>query len=258
MAFITFGSGSMTAYPAGNGVTSYPDWAKETGPRLKRRGITRVKMHNPGGSWPQPLTGGGDGREMRVDQWILAERARLPFSSRFDFRTAVGILEEHGVTEVCCYVGSPTQLLDPINELPQVLEAFTDCGPIVSIGFDAMFEDGLVANGLGKSWQELWAPGSDYRAAIATLRKKHKVYTEARVHPGQLAAGLAKLVDGSFAEAQFDARFKYDLTKQPGESFRTTLTGNQTGQWPEIDAWPANVTPVLRSELNWGPIMDRA
>jgi hypothetical protein len=251
IAWIGFGSANPTLYPAGNAVTSYVDWALQTGPRLKRHGITRVFLHNPGGQH-FTLTRLGDWRDMRVDQWEISERRRYPFANRFDFRTAVGILEEHGVTEVIVYVGTPTQLLDPVNELPVVLKAFTDCGPIVSFGFDAMFEDGH-----GEKWQDLWAKDSPYRTALANLRKKHKVYAEARLHPAQLKAELGKLVNGTIAVAEDDAAQFPDLAGQPGETIRATRAGNHSGEWPEADLWPFSLTRLYRSEFNWGPLMDK-
>lgn len=250
IAWIGLGSANPQVYPAGNPVTSYVDWAMQTAPRLERHKITRVFLHNPGG---QHFTAKlGDWRPMRIDQWQISERRRYPFADREELDTAIGILFHHGVTEVIVYLGTPTQLLDPVHELPDVLRPFTDCGPIVSFGFDALFEDGL-----GERWQDLWAVGSPYRTALASLRKKHKVYTEARVHPEQLKAGLGKLVDGTIAVAEFDARTKYDVDKQPGEYIRATLAGNHSGEWPEVEAWEEGVTRLYRSEFNWGVLMDR-
>lgn len=263
IAFITFGSSALSARPAGNPIDDFAAWAIDVAPRLKRRSIARVLLHNPAGSFPLidaavPGLLGGDRREMRCDQWTLAERARAPFADRYSFRTAVGVLRAAGVKGVIVYVGSPTQLVDPVNELPAALEAFTACGPIVSFGFDAMFEDGIPCPWGNHFWSTLWAKGSPYRAAVGDLRRRHKVYAEARLHAGPLATGLGGLVDGTIADVRFDAHHKYDLAKQPGETIRVTATGNQTAAWPEVESWPAGVTPCLRSELNWGPLMDAA
>lgn len=256
IAFILCG-GSHATNPGGVPWRSYVEWATETAPRLKRRNVKRVLLHNPGGHW-KLLASGGDTREMRCDQWTLAERARAPFADRYSFRTAVGVLRAAGVKEVIVYVGSPTQLVDPVNELPAALEAFTACGPIVSFGFDAMFEDGIPCPWGNHFWSTLWAKGSPYRAAVGDLRRRHKVYAEARLHAGPLATGLGGLVDGTIADVRFDAHHNYDLVKQPGETIRVTATGNKTSEWPEILSWPAGVTPCLRHELNWGPLMDAA
>lgn len=250
IAFVLCG-GSHATNPGGVPWSSYVAWAADAAPRFKRHGVKRVLLHNPGGHW-KLLASGGDTREMRVDQWTIAERVRAPFANRFDFRTAVGLLEESGVYEVIIYVGSPTQLIDPTCELPACLEAFVQCGSIVSFAFDAVFEDGI-----GERWRDLWAM-SIHRKALAALRRVHRVYAEARLHPEQLAAGLGRLVDGTIADARFDSHHNYDLTKQPGETIRVTATGNQTAEWPEVERWPAGVTPCLRSELNWGPLMDAA
>jgi hypothetical protein len=251
IAFVVFGgSAPPDKAPGSNRVESFVNWAVDAAPRFNRNGIKRVHLQNPGGLFPLVQLG-GDTRGMRVDQWILAERARAPYANRKEFCEAVDVLRRHGITEIIVYVGSPTQLLDPVKELPQVLEAFTACGPIISFGFDAMFEDGA-----GEKWQDLWAEGSPYRAAIANLRKQHKVYAEARIRPAQRMAGLGQLVDGTIALARFDKRHP-DLTGQPGESIRVTDTRKGAG-WPEINQWPGNVTPSLRSEVNWGPLMDKA
>jgi hypothetical protein len=251
IAFVAFGgNGPPDEAPASNRIENFVDWATDAGPRFRKHGIKRVHMQNPGGLF-RLVEVVGDGRSMRVDQWILAERARCPYANRDDFRAAVDVLRDYGITEVIVYLGSPTQLRDPVNELPHALEAFTDCGPIVSFGFDALFEDGHV-----EKWQELWAEDSPYRTALVNLRKQgHKIYAEARVHPPQLKAGLAKLVDGTIAAARFDVRHP-DLTGQPGESIRVTDPQREPA-WPEIADWPANVTPALRSSVNWGPLMDK-
>lgn len=252
IAYISCGSGSLREHPAGFPHGTYLDLATNMAPNIKARGITRLFLHNPAGQFPM-VQNNGDGRGMRVDQWILAERVRLPHANREEFRAFVTLMKRAGVKEIIVYVGSPTQLLDPVKELPQVLEPFIDCGPIISFGFDAMFE-----NGHGEAWQDLWAVGSKYRTAIANLRKSHKVYTEPRVRPEQLKAGLGKLVDGTIADAEFDAVTNYDLSTQPGEYMRATRGGNSTSDWTvELKDWPANVTPILRSNHNWGPLMPK-
>jgi hypothetical protein len=250
IAFVVFGGNAPAdEAPACNRIESFVDWANDAGPRFREHGITRVYMQNPGGLF-RLVDVVGDYRRMRVDQWILAERSRCPFANRQEFREAVDILRGFGVTEVIVYVGSPTQLLNPVEELPQVLEAFTDCGPIVSFGFDAMFE-----NGHGEKWEDLWAEGSPYRKAVADLRKRgYKVYAEARVRPAQLKIGLGELIDGTIAAARFDQK-QPDLSGQPGELIRLTDARREPA-WPEIAEWPANITPALRSSQNWGPFMD--
>jgi hypothetical protein len=251
IAFVVFGgNGPPDEAPACNRVGNFVDWAMDAGPRFRAHGIRRVYMQNPGGLFQLVEVAPGDGRSMRVDQWILAERARCPYANREEFRDAVEVLRGYGVTEVIVYVGSPTQLLDPIEELPHVLKAFIDCGPIVSFAFDAMFE-----NGYGEKWEDLWADGSPYQRAVADLRKRgHKIYSEPRVRRAQLEAGLGTLVDGTIAAARFD-RKQPDLAGQPGELIRLT-DARREAAWPEISEWPANITPALRSSQNWGPLMD--
>jgi len=74
------------------------------------------------------------------------------------------------------------------------------------------------------------------------------------VGPAQLEAGLGELVDGTIAAARFDLK-RPDLKGQPGELIRLTDTRREPA-WPEIAEWPANITPALRSNQNWGPLTD--
>lgn len=239
----------------GNGITDFMEWAKDTAPRLEDHGYTRVFLQNPGGVFDIVRIGdGADTRVMRVDQWILAERTNCSYADRDEFRGAVELLRSHGIVEVICYVGSPTQLDDPRKELPQVLEAFTDCGSIVSIGFDAMVAD--------VDWEEKWAPNSKYRHAVAALRQNHRVYCEARMTQDHIDFGLGSIVDGTIAEANYDENpvYEVDMEIQPGEKIRLTEPVTEAEWdiapwWPETAAWDVDITRMHRSDFNWGPLM---
>lgn len=203
---------------------------------------------------------------MRVDQWLLAEKAGLAFADRRALRQAFAVLRRHGVREIIVYVGSPTQLMDAERELPRCVEPFLDAGPGVSIGLDAVFHDGHPAT--EKTWRAQWAPNSPYVCALVELRRRlhaqgGKLYSEPRLTREQLAAGLGRLVDGTVAAARYDEGPQYavELEIQPGETIRLThpLTEAQwraAPWWPEVPTWPAGVTPLYRSDFNWGPLQD--
>ena len=249
IAYVLFGGNAPQSVPGGNAVGNYVDWAVGVAQRFKRHNIKRAHWQNPGGCWVLvPVEGNIN---MRVDQWTIAERVRASYANRRDLRTAVGILERHGITENIFYLGNPTQLLDPVKELPECVQPFLDCGPTVSIAFDALFDP-------SQDWRTQWASDSPYRKALIELRKKCKVYAEPRLTAEQVKFGLGKLVDGTIAEVSYDEQFKPDLSIQPGETIRTTRTGNHKGEWAEeIKAWPKGLTAEYRSELNWGPLMDK-
>jgi hypothetical protein len=259
VAFVTFGGNSATA-PANQGITDLVAWAIDAGPRFQCHHIKRVHWQNPGGIWPG--VDAADGREMRVDQWLRAEKAGLSFADRDQLRTAVCILAYYGVTENIMYIGSPTQLRDVERELPACVAAFVDAGPGVSIGFDAAFYDGMEPNSKRPEvWRRQWAPNSPYTRALIALRKRlnsngGKLYVEPRLTDEHLKAGLGWLIDGTMASNDANPSHPFDLAKQPGESLRVTATQNHKAVWAdEIKDW--TVTPMLRSELNWGPLMDR-
>lgn len=264
IAYVLFGGNAAAdKAPASQGIANFVDWALEAGPRFKRHGVKRVHLQNPGGLWPG--VDAADGREMRVDQWLLAERAGHRFADRDQLRTAFGILRHYGVSEIIVYIGSPTQLPDPERQLPECVAACLDAGPGVSIGLDAIFQDGMEPGAKRPNeWREQWRPQSPYTRSVVALRQAlhahgGKLYAEPRLSAEHLAMGLGRLVDGTVDTAVRDRQANpLELAKQPGETIRLTNAGNHTGRWPEIDHWvDGPATPMLRTELNWGPLMDR-
>lgn len=269
-AWISLSSADQAAYPAGNfigskEVHSWRAWAEATVPRFKEHDINVVVEHNPGGQHPT-VAAFGDDRPMRIDQWQIGERRRYPWADREDYRAHLAVLDRNGIDKVIVYLGSFTQLTDPVKELPELLKPFTayddDRRPgkpvLVHFAFDALLE-----NGHGEKWEDLWATGSPYRTALANLRKRgHEVYSEARPWPHHMKANLDDLTDGSIADAKLDRDRKPELTKQFGKKWRVTdeKTWDQHKQyagWPETekDDWKG-VLPVFKTKLNWGPFMD--
>lgn len=262
IAYILCGGGGRAA--ANHFVTSWQAWAAGVGPRLWRCGITRVHLQNPGGIWPQPVSH-GDRREMRVDQWLLAERAGLPFARRRDFAAGVQVLTEHGVREVICYIGSPTQLADVERQLPRCVEPYLAAGPTVSLAFDAIFHDGVGHDGNpAGEWRRQWEYNSPLCRALGRVREECQcLYSEPRLTAEHVEAGLGALVDGTIADAAYDfgPHFGVDLSIQPGETIRisdprTEARWKAAPWWPETAAWSPGVTTMYRSDLNWGPLLD--
>lgn len=236
---------------------SYVDMALQVGPNLQAAGVKRVLLHNPGGlfwlGWaptptalfdPTPIKAaeklGVSVLVMQPNQWLLAEQANCRFANRKALALGHHILRFYGVEEVIYYVGTPAVLRDAAKEGPACIEMFKACGPGASVGFDALAWTG-----------SRWKEGDDICAFLdATRAGGTKVYIEPRLSKAQVDAGLGKHVDGTIAQADWDALYKPDLAIQPGEAIRDmnvvlALDGkgpeDATAMWRGVNNWTGAV-----------------
>lgn len=233
--------------PAGNKpmMWGYTSWAIQAGPALKANGVKRLFLHNPAGlfylgyhpnsendteearlrGWPKHWSG------MWCSQFLLARQTGIATGDFKDLRRAHELLTEHfGVEEIIYYVGSPDQIGRSMATFEQCIAPVLDCGVNASLGLDSVFRR-----------------QADVLDVIDRERGKgRKVYTEPRVYfdgksPFGDTSWLAGHVDGTIAHLEFDARYKPELKRQPGETLVIANHGTKL---------PAGCTLVARLHEN--------
>lgn len=233
--------------------TDYADMALKCGPNIRRAGLTRVLLHNPGGhfflGWsptpnnvhdPVPYEAakkqGLNVLSMVPNQWCLAEQAGCPYADRDKLALGHHIFRYYGVKEVIYYLGTPAVFRDAMKEGPPAIEAFMDCGQGASVGFDALAWTG-----------SRWKEGDDICRFFDQIRAAGiKVYVEPRMAKKQVDAGLGLYVDGTIAHTGWDELYKPDLSIQPGETIRDMNVVWSPGA-PTIEG----VTCMWRGANNW-------
>lgn len=254
IAFVLCGGNSLpNLYPATVRFTDYAQAALDIGPRIMGAGYTRLMYHNPGGhhylGWTpdyanvhsatqinQATAAGVNTREMHVNQWLLAEQSQCPFADRVKLKVGhKRLLQDFGIEEVIYYLGDPTVLHNVKRDAPPCVEMFLDCGPGVSLAFDAVAWDTAMI-----------VPGDPTCDFFDKLRRMGvKVYAEPRLNEEQAEAGLGLYLDGVIATETFDTDFSPDLAIQPGEVIR--------GPIPAATSVPGGVTRLVYdvTDQNW-------
>lgn len=254
IAFVLCGGNSLpNLYPATVRWEDYAQAALAIGPRIMGAGYTRVFYHNPGGhhylGWTpdyanpssatqinQAIAAGVNTREMHVNQWLLAEQSECPFADRVKLKLGhKRLMEDFGIEEIIYYVGDPTVLYNVKRDAPPCVEMFLDCGPGVSLGFDAV------------AWDTAMIVAGDATCSFFDKLRRSgvKVYAEPRLNQEQVDAGLGLYIDGTVAAATFDTNFSPDLDIQPGETIR--------GPVAAAASVPAGVTRLVSdaTNMNW-------